>query len=86
MRTQLYTNKCRRSSWWLQTTVYAAIYCKPEKPLVTKHNDAGANEKMLDTFTTQMARTNLGDGALPKFEILSGMRHDRICSKAYCNS
>ena len=63
MRTQLYTNKCRRSSRWLQTTVYTAIYCKPEKPLVTKHNDAGANENMLDTFTTQMARTNLGDGA-----------------------
>lgn len=58
----------------------------PEKPLVTKHNDAGANEKMLDAFTTHMARTSLGDGALPKSETLSGMRHDRICNKAYCNS
>lgn len=86
MRTQLFTNKCRRSLRQLQTTVYAAIYCKPEKPLVTKHNDAGANEKMLDAFTTHMARTSLGDGALPKSETLSGMRHDRICSKAYCNS
>lgn len=61
-------------------------YGKPEKPLVTKHNDAGANKKMLDVFTTHMARTRLGDGALPKSETLSGMRLDRICSKAYCNS
>lgn len=59
---------------------------KPEKPLVTRHNDAGANEKMLDTFTAQMVMTSLKHNVLPNSETLSRMLQDRIYSEACCNS
>lgn len=85
-RTQLYTNKCRRSLWQLQTTEYAAIMENPRNHWWQNIMMQAPIKKMLDVFTTHMARTRLGDGALPKSETLSGMRLDRICSKAYCNS
>lgn len=59
---------------------------KPKKPLVTRRNNVGANEKMLDTFTTRMAMTSQRDDVLPESETISRMLHDIIYSKAYCNS
>lgn len=53
---------------------------------MTRRNNVGANEKMLDTFTTHMATTSLRDDVLPEPETVSRMLHDRIFSKAYCNS
>lgn len=53
---------------------------------MTRCNNVGANEKMLDTFTTHMAMTSLRDDVLPESETVSRMLHDRIYSKACCNS
>lgn len=71
IRTWLCTNQ-QRSSCYLQTVVSAVVCWKLKKAVVAKHIDAGANEKMLDAFTTHMATTNARDGALPKSETLSG--------------
>lgn len=39
---------------------------------MTKHNDAGANEKMLDAFATHMARPAWGMGLGPSLKPYQG--------------